>query len=81
MSAMKPMKSERSENLAIPMAPGKLVERKAFTLEREGEGWIMVTLTYAGQMITGREATVPDIKAVAVERFKIAVARYWGTIG
>lgn len=56
-------------------------ERKAFTVARVPGGWSFVELTYASDgkddVIVGKVVTQPDIKAVAVEKFKIAAARYW----
>lgn len=57
--------------------------QKAFTLERVPGGWSLVTFTI--DAATGKtlevHRTEPDMKALAIEAFKIAAFKYWGSIG
>lgn len=55
--------------------------RKAFTIEKGDGGWSLVTVTYEGKKILDIERTEPDLKAIAIEKFKIAAFRYWSSIG
>lgn len=55
---------------------------KSFTVLRAQGGWSMITTTIevdaAGNpQVTNVEKTQPDIKAVALEQFKIAAYNYW----
>lgn len=55
--------------------------QKAFTLERGEGGWSFVLLTFQGDKVLGAEKSEPDLKAVAIEKFKINAFKYWNTIG
>lgn len=55
-------------------------EGKAFSIERQDGNWVMVTIHYRGREILSIERTMPDLMAVAIERFKINAAKYWGTL-
>lgn len=59
----------------VPVVPPK--ERKFFSLERSKEGWVMMTLTMLDDDVSSITATDPDLKAVAIEKFKIAAFKYW----
>lgn len=53
--------------------------RKAFTVVRIPGGWSFHELTYSpssGQILSTSEMQ-PDIKDVALERFKIAAVKWW----
>ena len=51
--------------------------RKAFTIEKANGAWSQVTIRYQGNNIVNVERTVPDLKAIALERFKIEAFNYW----
>lgn len=51
--------------------------RKAFTIERAENAWAMATIHYQGDNIVKIDRTVPDLKAQAINTFKIAAFRYW----
>lgn len=77
--AKKPLaKSHEAE--PAPVAVAK--PQKAFTMERVSGGWTLVTLTYLpvgdGVEVLNVEKTVPDLKAITIEKFKIAAFKYWG---
>lgn len=54
-----------------------LVERKAFSVERNEGGWSFVTVTYAGEKIASVVKSQPNLKPIAIEAFKIAALKYW----
>lgn len=52
--------------------------RQAFTVERVAGGWVLVTLNINDAYeVVSVEKTVPDLKAVVLEKFKIASFKYW----
>ncbi len=55
--------------------------QKAFTVERVAGGWQFITLMFQDGQIIDIERSEPDLKAVALEKFKIAAFKYWSTIG
>lgn len=67
-----------------PAAPAPVASEKvhkAFTLERVKDGWSMLTVTFQGDKLLSVERTEPDMKSFAIEHFKIAAFKYWGSIG
>lgn len=55
--------------------------KKAFTIERKDGNWVLVELHYRGNQIVDVIKTEPDLKMVAIERFKINSFKYWSTLG
>ncbi len=56
--------------------------RQAFSIERGLHGWCFVTITYTDDGKTVEvERSQPDLKVMALEKFKIAAAKYWNDIG
>ncbi len=51
--------------------------RKAFTIERADGAWTLATLYYQDDQIVQINRTVPDLKAQAINSFKIAAFNYW----
>lgn len=62
-----------------PKEPSKVY--KAFSIDRIKEGWVFVVITFQDGVVTDITYSEPDIKAVILEKFKIAAAKYWSTIG
>ncbi len=54
---------------------------KAFSIERKNGNWIMVTIHYRDGKIEKIVESEPDLKMVAIERFKIQAFQYWSTLG
>ena len=50
-----------------------------FTIQRKPGGWSFIEARLAPDMktVVDVEESMPDMKAVAIERFKIAAAKYW----
>ena len=50
-----------------------------FTMRRKGDGWqfVRVELDDSLKSVVSATAADPDVKAVSMEKFKIAVGRYW----
>ena len=54
---------------------------KAFSIERVKDGWVFVELGLEDGKIVSVTKTEPNIKAIAVDRFKLAAFDYWSKIG
>ncbi len=88
MSKPKAKAPAKAEEIKAPEAKPTVL-RKAFTVERVAGGWSFVTLTYESDdgmgevfgSVVAVERSEPDLKTIILEKFKIAVARYWGIIG
>lgn len=66
------------EEVSVPKkAPGPL--RKAFTIERQDGAWTTVTVHYQDDTIVKVDRTVPDLKAQAINQFKINAFKYWSS--
>lgn len=55
--------------------------RKAFSIERVKDGWSFVAYTIENGKIVDVDRSEPDLKAVILEKFKIASFKYWSSIG
>ncbi len=54
---------------------------KTFTIRRVKQGWVFVAITLKDGNIVDIDRSEPDLKAVAIEKFKIASFKYWSSIG
>lgn len=74
------MSNKKAELTGAKKSLGYQAEfKKAFTTSRVPGGWTFTEITYEPDsgLILDQKTTEPDIRAVAEERFKIAVVRYW----
>lgn len=73
MKTLKPVPSQKPD---LPET-----KHQAFTLERVQGGWRLVTLDYVrrGQEVelVDQKASEPDLKSIAIEKFKLAAFTYW----
>jgi hypothetical protein len=78
MAAHKHLEGLMDEPKTVQSKPSKTIP--FFTLRRTRVGWEFIKLDVDSDLkkiVATPTVTEPDIKAVSMEKFKIAVGRYW----